>query len=63
MQHGGPWPATSDSRFTSVGAAALERFIRPVCYQDVPDALLPDPLKDANPLGLERLVNGVRGQH
>ena len=63
MQHGGPWPATSDSRFTSVGSAALERFIRPVCYQDLPEALLPDALKDANPLGLERLVNGVRGQH
>jgi alpha-ketoglutaric semialdehyde dehydrogenase len=63
MQHGGPWPATSDSRFTSVGSAALERFVRPVCYQDVPDALLPDALKDANPLGLERLVNGVRGKH
>ena len=63
MQHGGPWPATSDSRFTSVGTAALERFVRPVCYQDVPDALLPDALKDANPLCLERLVNGVRGTH
>ena len=63
MQHGGPWPATSDTRFTSVGTAALERFIRPVCYQDVPDALLPDVLKDGNPLGLERLVDGVRGKH
>jgi 2,5-dioxopentanoate dehydrogenase len=60
MQHGGPSPATSDSRFTSVGTAALERFVRPVCYQDVPDALLPDPLKDANPLGIERLVEGAR---
>jgi NADP-dependent aldehyde dehydrogenase len=60
MQHGGPWPATSDSRFTSVGAAAVERFVRPVCYQDVPDALLPPALKDANPLGIERLVDGVR---
>jgi len=46
MQHGGPWPATSDTRFTSVGSAALERFIRPVCYQDVPQHLLPDALKD-----------------
>ena len=63
MQHGGPWPATSDARFTSVGTAALERFVRPVCYQDVPDALLPDALKDANPLGLDRLVDGVRGTH
>ena len=63
MQHGGPWPATSDSRFTSVGTAALERFIRPVCYQDVPQDLLPDPLKDGNPLGLSRRVEGVVGRH
>jgi alpha-ketoglutaric semialdehyde dehydrogenase len=63
MQHGGPAPATSDSRFTSVGSAALERFIRPVCYQDVPDALLPPALRDGNPLGIERLVDGVRGRH
>jgi NADP-dependent aldehyde dehydrogenase len=62
MQHGGPWPATSDSRFTSVGAAALERFVRPVCYQDVPDALLPPALRNANPLGIDRLVDGVRSQ-
>lgn len=60
MQHGGPWPATSDARFTSVGTAALERFVRPVCYQDVPDHLLPPPLKDANPLGIPRLVDGIR---
>jgi len=60
MQHGGPAPATSDGRFTSVGSAALERFVRPVCYQDVPDALLPPALRDANPLGLERLIDGVR---
>ena len=60
MQHGGPWPATSDVRFTSVGAAALERFVRPVCYQDVPDALLPPALRNANPLGIDRLVDGVR---
>jgi alpha-ketoglutaric semialdehyde dehydrogenase len=63
MQHGGPWPATSDARFTSVGSAALERFVRPVCYQDVPDSLLPAALADANPLGIERLVEGVRGRH
>ena len=63
MQHGGPAPATSDARFTSVGSAALERFIRPVCYQDVPDALLPPALRDGNPLGIERLVEGVRGRH
>jgi len=63
MQHGGPAPATSDSRFTSVGTAALERFIRPVCLQDMPDRLLPPALQDANPLGLERIVEGVRGRH
>lgn len=63
MQHGGPAPATSDSRFTSVGSAALERFIRPVCLQDMPDRLLPPALQDANPLGLERIVEGIRGRH
>ncbi len=62
MQHGGPWPATSDARFTSVGTAALERFIRPVCYQDVPQSLLPTALKDDNPLGIRRLVDGVLEQ-
>ena len=63
MQHGGPAPATSDSRFTSVGSAALERFIRPVCLQDVPDRFLPPALQNANPLALERIVEGVRGRH
>jgi NADP-dependent aldehyde dehydrogenase len=62
MQHGGPAPATSDSRFTSVGSAALERFIRPVCLQDMPDRLLPPALQDANPLGIERVIEGVRGR-
>ena len=59
MNHGGPYPATTDVRFTSVGTAALYRFVRPICYQDFPPALLPDALKDENPLGLSRLVNGV----
>ena len=58
MVHGGPYPATSDARGTSVGTAAIERFLRPVCYQNYPDALLPEPLRNANPLGLLRLVNG-----
>jgi 2,5-dioxopentanoate dehydrogenase len=58
MVHGGPFPATSDSRSTSVGAAAIERFVRPVCYQDVPAELLPVELQDANPLGLVRVVDG-----
>ena len=58
MNHGGPYPATSDVRYTSVGTAAMLRFARPICYQSLPDALLPDSLKNANPLGLMRLVNG-----
>ncbi|QLC73885.1 aldehyde dehydrogenase (NADP(+)) [Pseudomonas sp. LPB0260] len=58
MVHGGPYPATSDARGTSVGSAALERFLRPVCYQNCPDALLPAALQNANPLGIARLVDG-----
>ncbi|MFW0754808.1 aldehyde dehydrogenase (NADP(+)) [Pseudomonas sp. H11T01] len=58
MVHGGPYPATSDSRGTSVGTLAIDRFLRPVCYQNVPDAHLPDALKNANPLGISRLVDG-----
>ena len=58
MQHGGPYPATTDTRFTSVGTAAILRFARPVCYQGFPPALLPEALRDANPLGLLRLING-----
>ncbi|APC17543.1 aldehyde dehydrogenase (NADP(+)) [Pseudomonas frederiksbergensis] len=59
MVHGGPYPATSDARGTSVGSLAIERFLRPVCYQNCPDRLLPDALKNANPLGILRLVDGV----
>lgn len=58
MVHGGPFPATSDSRSTSVGTMAIDRFLRPVCYQDLPDALLPEDVRDGNPRGLERLVDG-----
>ena len=58
MNHGGPYPATTDNRFTSVGTAAILRFARPVCYQGFADALLPPALQNANPLGLLRLVNG-----
>lgn len=58
MVHGGPFPATSDSRTTSVGASAIDRFLRPVCYQAVPDALLPAPLQASNPRGIWRLVDG-----
>lgn len=58
MVHGGPFPATSDSRTTSVGSAAIYRFLRPVCYQDVPAILLPDALAENNRLGITRLING-----
>ena len=58
MVHGGPFPATSDARATSVGAMAIERFLRPVCYQDLPAELLPEALRDDNPLGLWRLRDG-----
>ncbi len=59
MMHGGPFPASTDSRSTSVGTAAIYRFTRPVSYQNFPDNLLPDELKDANPLQIWRLVNGT----
>lgn len=62
MVHGGPFPSTSNSMTTSVGATAIDRFLRPVCYQDLPDALLPDALKAGNPLGLWRLVDGAPTQ-
>jgi len=59
MVHGGPYPATSDARGTSVGTLAIDRFLRPVCFQNYPDSALPDALKSANPLGIQRLVDGV----
>lgn len=58
MVHGGPFPSTSNAMFTSVGAEAIERFLRPVCYQDLPDELLPAELQASNPLGLWRTVDG-----
>jgi NADP-dependent aldehyde dehydrogenase len=57
MQHGGPYPATTDSRSTSVGTAAIDRFLRPVAYQDVPEHLLPQELSDSVS-DLRRLENG-----
>jgi alpha-ketoglutaric semialdehyde dehydrogenase len=60
MVHGGPFPATTDSRTTSVGSLAIHRFTRPVCYQNFPQSLLPAELKDDNPLGIWRLVDGER---
>ncbi len=58
MVHGGPYPATSDGRSTSVGSQAILRFSRPICYQGFPQASLPDELKDANPLGIWRMLDG-----
>lgn len=60
MVHGGPWPATNRSEATAVGARAIERWCRSMAYQNVPDALLPLPLRNGNPWGLERLIDGER---
>jgi NADP-dependent aldehyde dehydrogenase len=57
MQHGGPFPATTDARFTSVGSDGIKRFARPVAFQNWPDSLLPDELKNDNPLRIWRTVN------
>ena len=62
MVHGGPFPATSDGRSTSVGSLAIHRFLRPVSYQDLPQALLPEALRDGNPLGLPRMIDGKPGR-
>jgi 2,5-dioxopentanoate dehydrogenase len=58
MVHGGPYPATSDSRTTSVGSRAIERFLRPVCYQNAPKSLLPSAIADGNPDRLWRRIDG-----
>ena len=58
MVHGGPFPATSDGRSTSVGSLAIHRFLRPVCYQDFPQALLPEALRDGNPLAIPTRRDG-----
>jgi NADP-dependent aldehyde dehydrogenase len=58
MQHGGPYPASTDSRTTSVGSAAIARFVRPLCYQDFPDDALPEELRNQNARGIWRLVDG-----
>ena len=60
MVHGGPFPSTSDGRSTSVGGRAIDRFVRPLCYQDAPEHLLPEELRNANPAGVLRIVNGER---
>ncbi|PCJ96950.1 MAG: aldehyde dehydrogenase (NADP(+)) [Flavobacteriaceae bacterium] len=62
MQHGGPYPSTTDGRFTSVGTGAIKRFVRPLSYQNWPQDLLPEELKNDNSLGIFRLVNGTFSQ-
>ena len=59
MQHGGPYPASTDSRFTAVGIHSIKRWVRPFSYQDWPNNLLPNELKNENPLGISRLVNNM----
>jgi NADP-dependent aldehyde dehydrogenase len=59
MNHGGPWPSTTSAGHTSVGATAIRRWLRAVCYQDLPDELVPEGLRAANPWRLPRRVDGV----
>ncbi len=63
MVHGGPFPATSDGRTTSVGTLAIRRFLRPVSYQDMPEALLAEALRNGNPLEINRMVDGKLAKH
>ena len=63
MHHGGPWPSTTNALHTSVGATSIRRWLAPVSYQSWPDALLPAELRDDNPLGIPRRVDGVLGVH
>ena len=63
MHHGGPWPATSNAAHTSVGATAVDRFLRPVVFQDTPHDLLPPALQDGNPLNIPRRLDGVLGYY
>jgi NADP-dependent aldehyde dehydrogenase len=62
MQHGGPWPSTTSAGHTSVGATSIRRWLRPVCYQSLPQSLLPPALQDANPWRLPRRLNGTLTQ-
>lgn len=62
MTHGGPYPASTDSRFTAVGINSIKRWVRPFSFQDWPDRLLPEELKNNNPLGISRLVNNVQSK-
>jgi alpha-ketoglutaric semialdehyde dehydrogenase len=58
MHHGGPYPATADAKFTSVGTAAILRFLRPICYQNFPDESVPSELQAANPRKIWRAIDG-----
>ena len=60
MIHGGPYPSTSDGRTTSVGSKAIERFLRPVCFQNLPSDLLPTAIGDANEWHVARRIDGKR---
>jgi NADP-dependent aldehyde dehydrogenase len=60
MVHGGPYPASTDSRFTAVGINSIKRWVRPFSYQDWPNELLPNELKDKNPLDIFRTIDGLR---
>ena len=59
MTHGGPYPASTDSRFSAVGINSIKRWLRPVSFQDFPQNLLPSELKNNNPLNIERNINGI----
>jgi NADP-dependent aldehyde dehydrogenase len=60
MVHGGPYPASTDSRFTAVGVNSIKRWVRPLCFQNWPNEMLPDALKNENSLGILRDVDGKR---
>ncbi len=62
MHHGGPYPSTTDGHFTSIGTGSIDRFVRPVCYQNFPDAALPEALKARNARSIWRLIDGVNTQ-
>ena len=60
MVHGGPYPASTDSRFSAVGISSIKRWVRPFSFQNWPNYLLPDELKDENPLNIYRNIDGLR---
>ena len=63
MTHGGPYPASTDSRFSAVGVNSIKRWLRPVSFQDFPQNLLPNELKNDNPLMINRKINGVASKN